>query len=414
MIRSSDHTFKFANAGKKILLSKFLSAYQDAVFKYVDYLWSNEIKWADKTFCLAKQQLDCPSMLNYKIIKFDTPLSARALSSAATQACGIVKAATEKQRRRLWQLNKLKQEGKDCTNLQYKIDNTELIKPVLSKKIKAELGSKCVDIEQAGGKFNYFLRLKCLGQLPHLKLPIKSTKVSNKWFERGKMMNSFLVGTSSVNIRYKIPKSKKNAGKTLGVDQGISTLMSFSDGTSTRADPHGHTYHSINQKLNRQRRGSKARARALKHRNNYFGYCLNRVKWEQIKVLKIEDVSNLGRGQSKNKFLSTWAPGVILNKVEQKAEEHEVRVELVDAAYRSQRCYKCGWVQKSNRNRKLFKCQQCHHTDDADLNAAKNIAIELPLVPTWFRQQQRNLEGFYFPVGREFIVSDDPKNDINA
>ena len=45
----------------------------------------------------------------------------------------------------------------------------------------------------------------------------------------------------------------------------------------------------------------------------------------------------------------------------------------VPAPYTSQRCSVCSFVHAENRKGKRFGCQQCGHTDDADINAAKNI-----------------------------------------
>jgi putative transposase len=45
----------------------------------------------------------------------------------------------------------------------------------------------------------------------------------------------------------------------------------------------------------------------------------------------------------------------------------------VPAPYTSQRCSVCGNVHAENRKGKQFRCLQCGHTEDADINAAKNI-----------------------------------------
>jgi putative transposase len=46
----------------------------------------------------------------------------------------------------------------------------------------------------------------------------------------------------------------------------------------------------------------------------------------------------------------------------------------VPAAYTSQRCRVCGHVSADNRpTQACFACVACGHTDNADLNAAKNI-----------------------------------------
>ena len=49
-------------------------------------------------------------------------------------------------------------------------------------------------------------------------------------------------------------------------------------------------------------------------------------------------------------------------------------VSITPAAYTSQTCNVCGYIDKSNRpNQHTFKCKNCGHTDNADSNAAKNI-----------------------------------------
>lgn len=45
----------------------------------------------------------------------------------------------------------------------------------------------------------------------------------------------------------------------------------------------------------------------------------------------------------------------------------------VNPAYTSQRCSVCGHVHRDNRHGKSFVCLACGHTEDADVNAAKNI-----------------------------------------
>lgn len=49
-------------------------------------------------------------------------------------------------------------------------------------------------------------------------------------------------------------------------------------------------------------------------------------------------------------------------------------VEYVLAAYTSQRCSKCSYVDEANRTtQSKFKCLKCGHSDNADFNASKNI-----------------------------------------
>ena len=50
------------------------------------------------------------------------------------------------------------------------------------------------------------------------------------------------------------------------------------------------------------------------------------------------------------------------------------RLVTVDPKYTSQRCHVCGQVDKrSRKTQAIFKCVQCGHESNADINAAMNI-----------------------------------------
>jgi transposase len=66
---------------------------------------------------------------------------------------------------------------------------------------------------------------------------------------------------------------------------------------------------------------------------------------------------------------SGWA--LLVQRLEDKAAG---RVEKVSPAYTSQTCSRCGHCAPGNRESQAFRCQSCGHTDQADLNAAINIA----------------------------------------
>jgi transposase len=88
-------------------------------------------------------------------------------------------------------------------------------------------------------------------------------------------------------------------------------------------------------------------------------------------------------------------------------EEQNVSVLKISPTYTSQRCSVCGWTRKSNRKGKTFKCTSCGHTTDADLNASKNIALNLPELGKKERLSKINIKGFYwFEKDQELIVPD--------
>lgn len=80
----------------------------------------------------------------------------------------------------------------------------------------------------------------------------------------------------------------------------------------------------------------------------------------------------------KNKRLAMSAHnagfGVFWELLDYKATERGVEVVRVPPAYTSQTCAKCGAVDRENRKTQAeFICVSCGHTDNADVNAARNI-----------------------------------------
>jgi putative transposase len=72
-----------------------------------------------------------------------------------------------------------------------------------------------------------------------------------------------------------------------------------------------------------------------------------------FKLLKLYDIKNIAERMSNN---------------------YNITVNLTNAMYTSQQCNKCGYISKENRKKQeVFKCIQCNHEDNADINASKNI-----------------------------------------
>ena len=61
--------------------------------------------------------------------------------------------------------------------------------------------------------------------------------------------------------------------------------------------------------------------------------------------------------------------------IEYKAKLSGVFVVLVDARNTSRQCSSCGYIEKANRkNQSEFCCKKCGFSENADYNAAINIA----------------------------------------
>lgn len=92
-------------------------------------------------------------------------------------------------------------------------------------------------------------------------------------------------------------------------------------------------------------------------------------------IIQMEDLK--GITSSANKFLKNWSYFDLQTKIEYKAEEAGIKVVYVAPKYTSQRCSKCGYIDKENRpTQAIFLCIKCGFEANADYNASQNIGIQ--------------------------------------
>ena len=96
-------------------------------------------------------------------------------------------------------------------------------------------------------------------------------------------------------------------------------------------------------------------------------------------TIQMENLSGITDSKGKDscpKFLRDWTYYDLQTKIEQKAKEVGIQVVYVNPAYTSQRCSKCGHIDKNNRpNQSTFKCTKCGFEENADFNASQNLGI---------------------------------------
>lgn len=95
-----------------------------------------------------------------------------------------------------------------------------------------------------------------------------------------------------------------------------------------------------------------------------------------LEDLKVKSMTRKGgkRKKGMNRSFLTASPSMIADLLEYKVLLNGKRLVYVPAYYTSQRCNECGYTSKDNReSQSIFHCQDCHYTDNADINAAKNI-----------------------------------------
>ena len=92
-------------------------------------------------------------------------------------------------------------------------------------------------------------------------------------------------------------------------------------------------------------------------------------------TIQMEDLK--GIKDKEKKFLKNWTYDDLQTKIKYKAEEAGINVVCIKPAYTSQRCSKCGYIDRENRQTQAkFICLSCGFTENADYNASQNIAIK--------------------------------------
>lgn len=339
MKRSAILSLKFATASKQADVRELLAAYRQAVNFYIGLCWDS-----GGTFdALTLRQLA------------DSPLSYRYKSQALKQAVGIV-IGTRKA---------AKETGKTAA------------KPLCAGGV--DLSTNFVNLSFVSNHFDGWARLSTLTKGKPLWLPVKRTRVFNKWHNRGKLIAGGTLfqrrGQSYLRVSFDVPLPVPPiTGPSLGIDRGVNTVLATSEGALIGDD----LDHYIDR-IKRTVPKSHGRIRALRARDQYINTCLKHLPFlgfvffviENLKYIKYGKRGKLSRRT--NRRFSHWTVGRMGDRLTQLCEENCVSLMQVPAAYTSQHCPACGHVEKANRHGTVFRCVSCGHADHADLVGARNI-----------------------------------------
>ncbi|HEV8166233.1 MAG TPA: transposase [Actinomycetota bacterium] len=189
-----------------------------------------------------------------------------------------------------------------------------------------------------------------------------------------------------------------STGEVVGIDRGVTVTLALSDGQSYQA-PADQDVKRLQRRLARAKRGStrrtklKARLARLYARNadarrdwaeKVSTEIARRYDLIRLENLDVGSMTRSARGTAERPgrnvgqkarlngsiLRSGW--GMFATRLEQKARG---RVERVNPAYTSQRCSRCGTVdRKARESQAAFRCRSCGYRANADHNAARNIA----------------------------------------
>ena len=205
-----------------------------------------------------------------------------------------------------------------------------------------------------------------------------------------------------VNLTYEVELATlPESEAAVGVDMGVSDRLALSNGehVGRRRKPNA-KLRRAQRRLSTCKKGShrwrKRRAalanqqhrERIRNRNECHRITTDLVR--RFGLIAVEDLAiknmtrsaagtleNPGTGVAQKRGLNrsiseqTW--GMIRHQLTYKAGWAGREMVVVDPRFTSQRCSGCGTVSAEHRQRKRYNCAECGMTEDADINAARNV-----------------------------------------
>lgn len=205
-----------------------------------------------------------------------------------------------------------------------------------------------------------------------------------------------------INLTYEVEQSPlPRSVVVVGIDMGVSDRLVLSDGERvgrrrkpnkkllqaqrrlSRCKKGGHRWRKRRAVLANQQHRERVRNRNACHRITTD--LVRRFGLIAIEDLAIRNmtrsaagtIENPGTGVAQKRGLNrsiteqTW--GLIRQQLTCKAAWAGRELVVVDPKFTSQRCSGCGIVSAVHRKRKRYECAECGMSEDADVNAARNI-----------------------------------------
>ena len=188
-----------------------------------------------------------------------------------------------------------------------------------------------------------------------------------------------------------VAKPLKKSKKAIGIDVGISSFATLSNGEKIENPRFFKTEQKVlakaQRKLSKQKNKSPERKKAKKvvarvherigNRRNNFCHQISRRLVNRFGIICIEDLSinqmKQGNFRSLNRSIGDVAWGQFANSLSYKAENAGRLVLQVNPAFTSQDCSRCGYRQVKKLADRVHRCSSCGFEIDRDQNSALNI-----------------------------------------
>jgi putative transposase len=220
------------------------------------------------------------------------------------------------------------------------------------------------------GEINIRLHREIEGTIKTLTLKKESTK----WYA------IFTVETEANSVSLK-------EGKKIGIDLGLMTFATLSDGKKIKKPKHLQAYEdklAFRQKeLSNKKLRSKNRIKAKFRLANMHSRLANiRIDWlhktansllKKYSLITFEDLDVQGIAEKHGKGVSDAGWRIFTDIISYKAEGAGCEVVFVDPKNTTKDCSSCGFLVKKELYERKHNCPSCGLNIDRDLNAAINI-----------------------------------------
>ena len=209
----------------------------------------------------------------------------------------------------------------------------------------------------------------------------------------------------SVAWQREIPDPVPSNLPSVGLDRGVTVFAALSDGT--KIEPLA-AFKAIRKKLSKAQRKlarqkkfganwkkqkakiTRLHRKAANARKDFLHKISTQLAENQgvikIEKLQVKNMSKSAKGSAEapgrnvkaksclNRSILDQGWSMFATMLRYKLAERGGQLVEVDPAYTSQTCAKCGSIDRANRqDQATFSCVACGHTDNADVNAARNI-----------------------------------------
>ena len=184
-------------------------------------------------------------------------------------------------------------------------------------------------------------------------------------------------------------KSLPTSTKAVGIDLGLTSFLTTDKGKKV---PNPRFFRKeeqalaqVQRRLSKAKKGTPARAKArkavarvherIRNKRNNFAHKLSNYLVDHFGVIVFEDLnpSKMVKNHRLAKSISDAAWSQVVQFTSYKAEEAGRKCVLINPAYTSQDCSRCGFRVKKKLSDRVHTCPACGLELDRDHNAALNI-----------------------------------------